>query len=108
MRTTSSRVVGAAQLVANTGTPAATAALALGFVFWVTPKFEASATLQLVENESVLTGALATAAQGGGSGLSMLASLTGQGIPLQTEIAVLSSRGLLEELVEELVEEIIL
>ena len=84
------------------GTPVATAALALLFVFWVQPVFQASTTLRLVEEESVLAGALATAAQSAGGGLSMLASLTGQGVPLQTEMAVMASRGLLEGLVEEL------
>lgn len=79
-----------------------TAVLALAFVFLVTPTFQASTSLRVVEEESVLGGALATAAQSGGGGLSFLASLTGQGVPLQTEMAVLSSRGLLEELVEEM------
>lgn len=84
------------------GTPVATAVLALGFVLLVTPTFRASTSLRLVEDESVLAGALASAAGSAGGGLSVLASLTGQGVPLQTEMAVLSSRGILEELVEEL------
>lgn len=84
-------------------TPVATAALAGVFVFLVTPRFEASTTLRLVEEESALGGALTSGGQGStGGGLSVLATLTGRGVPLQTEMAVLGGRGMTEEVVEEM------
>lgn len=82
--------------------PVATALLALAFVFLVTPRFQAVTTLRLVEDEGALGGTLAGAAAQGGGGLGFLASLTGRGVPLYTEMAVLSSRGRVETLVEEL------
>jgi uncharacterized protein involved in exopolysaccharide biosynthesis len=83
-------------------TPVATVALAGAFLFLVTPRFESSTTLRIVEDEGALGGALTGAAQGATGGMSVLASLTGRGVPLQTEMAVLASRGLSEKLVEEL------
>ncbi|MHB1193070.1 MAG: GumC family protein [Longimicrobiales bacterium] len=83
-------------------TPLATVLLGAAFVFLVTPTFQAATTLRLVEDEGALGGTLAGAAQASGGGLSVLASLTGRGVPLQTEMAVLSSRGRLEALAEEL------
>ncbi|MDP2956713.1 MAG: Wzz/FepE/Etk N-terminal domain-containing protein, partial [Longimicrobiales bacterium] len=77
-------------------TPLATVLLAGAFLFLVTPRFEGSTTLRLVEDEAALGGALTGAAQSATGGLSVLASLTGRGVPLQTEMAVLGSRGLAE------------
>lgn len=83
------------------GTPVATVVLALAFVFMVTPEFETTTSLRIVEEEGPLGGTLPGSAQAVG-GLSALASLTGQGVPLQTEMAVLAGRGRSEELVEEM------
>ncbi|MDP2958138.1 MAG: hypothetical protein Q8N53_17050, partial [Longimicrobiales bacterium] len=83
-------------------TPLATLLLPGAFLFQVTPRFKGTTTLRLVEDEAALGGALTGAAQGATGGLSMLASLTGRGVPLQTEMAVLGSRGLAEALAEEL------
>jgi uncharacterized protein involved in exopolysaccharide biosynthesis len=83
-------------------TPVATVVLAGAFLFLVTPRFQASTTLRIVEDEGALGGALTGAAQSAAGGMSVLASLTGRGVPLQTEMSVLASRGLAEKLVEEL------
>jgi uncharacterized protein involved in exopolysaccharide biosynthesis len=84
------------------GTPIVTAALAVAFVLLVTPSFQAATSVRLVEDQDALGGgALAGAAQSAG-GLGVLASLTGRGVPLQTEMAVLSSRGMIETLVDEM------
>lgn len=84
-------------------TPAATVALSVAFLFVVTPRFEARTTLRLVEDEGALGGALTAGDRGAaGGGLSLLATLTGRGVPLQTEMAVLAGRGVAEEVVEEL------
>lgn len=83
-------------------TPLATALLALAFVLVVTPVFRVATSVRLVEDESGIGGALPAAPVGGAGGLSFLSALTGRGVPLQTEMAVLSSRGRIEELVEEL------
>lgn len=83
-------------------TPVATVLLAGAFLFVVTPRFEAATTLRIVEDESVLGGSLTGVAEAAGGGLSALASLTGRGVPLQTEMSVLASRGLAERLVEEM------
>jgi uncharacterized protein involved in exopolysaccharide biosynthesis len=83
------------------GTPAALGVLAVGFVFLVPPRFQAATAVRLVEDEEPLGGSLTGAVQGGG-GVGLLASLAGRGVPLHTEMAVLSSRRLTEEIVEDL------
>ncbi|HSW31587.1 MAG TPA: Wzz/FepE/Etk N-terminal domain-containing protein [Longimicrobiales bacterium] len=83
------------------GTPLAMGAVALAFALVVPPRFEAATAIRVVEDEEPLGTSLTGAAQGGG-GVGILSALTGRGVPLQTEMAVLSSRGLAEELVEDL------
>lgn len=84
------------------GTPLATAVLALAFVLLVTPQFRVATSVRIVAEEEPLAGAVPTGAGEGVGGLSFLASLTGRGVPLQTEMAVLSSRRLTERLVEDM------
>lgn len=81
-------------------TPLATGMLALAWVLVVTPTFRVATTLRLVEDDTGVAGTLPSAPMGGAGGVSFLSALTGRGVPLQTEMAVLSSRGRVEALVE--------
>lgn len=87
-------------------TPVGTLALALIFLFIVQPLFEAHTTLRFTEEQSPLGGGaaagLASGGLGGMSGLSLLAGITGQSIPVETEIQMLQSRSLAQSLVDDL------
>lgn len=83
--------------------PAATVAAAIVFVLFVRPAFESTTTLRFTEDQSPFGGAMpAGLGESGGGGLSLLASLTGRSVPIQSEMAVLRSRALSEVVVDEL------
>lgn len=85
------------------GAPVATATISILFVLWVRPVFEATTTLRFTEEQSPFGGAVAGAVgEGGGGGLSLLASLAGRSVPIQSEMAVMSSRSLAGILTDEL------
>ncbi len=84
------------------GTPFVTAVMALMFVFWVRPLFESTTTLRFTEDQSPFGGAAAAGVGDGGGGLSLLASLAGRSVPIQSEMSVLRSRSLSLIVVDEL------
>ena len=85
------------------GTPFVTGILAILFVFKVTPVFEARGSVRFLENTGgPLGGALSALGGGGESGLSFLSGLTGQGIPISTEMTVMKSRTIAGEMVDTL------
>ncbi len=83
-------------------TPVVTVALAVVFLLWVRPVFESTTTLRFVDDQSPFGGASAPGLESGGSGLSVLASLTGRSIPIQSEMSVLRSRDLARGVVRDL------
>jgi len=89
------------------GVPFAVVVLAFLFIILVRPLFESRATLRFVETERPLGGALSALGGGaggfgGGGGLSLLASIAGQGVAIQTEMELLGSRELAREVMNEL------
>lgn len=84
------------------GTPFVTGILAIIFVFVVTPVFEARGSVRFLENAGGPLGSALSAMGGDGGGLGLLAGLTGQGVPISTEMAVMKSRTIAGEIVDRL------
>ena len=84
------------------GTPFVTGILAIIFVFAVTPVFEARGSVRFLENAGGPLGGALSAIGGDGGGLGLLAGLTGQGVPISTEMVVMKSRTIAGELVDDL------
>ncbi len=83
-------------------TPFVTGVLAIIFVFVVTPVFEARGSVRFLENAGGPLGGALSAIGGDGGGLGLLAGLTGQGVPISTEMAVMKSRTIAGEIVDKL------
>lgn len=83
-------------------TPLATVLVALGFVLLVSPSFESTTSLRFTEDQSPFGGSVPAGLGDAGGGLSLLASLAGGSVPIQTEMAVLRSRALAGEVVDAL------
>ncbi len=84
------------------GTPVVTAIMALFFVLWVRPLFESTTTLRFMGDQGPFGGASAAGVGEGGGGLSLLASLAGGSVPIQSEMSVLRSRSLAKIVVDRL------
>ena len=84
------------------GTPFVTGVLAIIFVFVVTPVFEARGSVRFLDSAGGPLGGALSALGGDGGGLGLLAGLTGQAVPISTEIAVMKSRTIAGEVVDEL------
>ena len=76
--------------------------MALFFVLWVRPLFESTTTLRFMGDQGPFGGASAAGVGEGGGGLSLLASLAGGSVPIQSEMSVLRSRSLAKIVVDRL------
>lgn len=81
--------------------PVVTVLAALGFVLLVEPAFESTTSLRFSEDQGPFGGTMPAGA-GSSGGLSLLASLTGRSVPIQSEMAVLQSRAMADTVVSEL------